>query len=400
MSNHHAWNDEWSSMNMNEYSDSNEQWQEFRREMPISERWVYLDHAAVAPLPAPARGAVEQWCCQATEQGDTVWPQWAERVQAIRQRAAELLNAETDEMAFIPSTTTGISLVAEGLPWQDGDNVVTLENEFPSNLYPWMNLASRGVETRRIRVSGGIVDFERVLASCNQRTRVIAISWVSYSSGWRIDVAELTRMAHQRNILVFLDAIQGLGVFPLDVRSTDVDFLAADGHKWMLGPEGAGIMYVRRDHLQHLRPLNVGWNSVVHAHDFGHIELNLKPAAARYEGGTQNMVGVLALGASLDLLARMGLSSSESAIARRVLSITDYACEKLSALGAQLISPRDPDGRSGIVVFDLPGQDPAVLRRRLLEAGIVLSCRGGGLRISPHGYTSRADIDQLVDALK
>ncbi len=385
---------------MNEYSDSGAQWQQFRREMPITKRWSYLDHAAVAPLPTPARDAVATWSQQASEQGDTVWPQWADRVRAIRRTAAQLINADTDELAFIPSTTTGISFVAEGLPWREGDNVVTLENEFPSNLYPWMNLSSRGVETRRVPVQDGGADLERILANCDQRTRVITISWVSYSTGWRLDVERLTEMAHQRNILVFLDAIQGLGVFPLDVRASRVDFLAADGHKWMLGPEGAGIMYIRRDHLEDLRPLNVGWNSVVQAHDFSHVELNIRPAASRYEGGTQNMAGVLALGASLDLLARMGLGSQHSAVADRVLSITDYACEQLEALGARLLSPREPGHCSGIVVFDVPGQDPASLRLRCLDAGVVLSCRGGGLRISPHGYANRADIDRLVDALK
>jgi selenocysteine lyase/cysteine desulfurase len=388
------------SSDSNEYNDSEAQWQEFRREMPIAERWVYLDHAAVAPLPAPARGAVEQWSCQASEQGDTVWPQWAERVEQIRSRAASLLNADQDEVAFIPNTTAGIGFVAEGLPWQAGDNVVTLENEFPSNLYPWMNLDSRGVETRRVPVAAGRVDVDQLLSSCDERTRVIAISWVSYCSGWRIDVAELARLAHQRDILVFLDAIQGLGVFPLDVRETDIDILAADGHKWMLGPEGAGIMYIRRDLLPRLRPLNVGWNSVVRAHDFSHVEMNLKPAASRYEGGTQNMAGVLALGASLDLLARMGLGATRSAIADRVLSISDYACARLAAAGARITSPREPQHRSGIVVFDVPGQEPAAVRRRLLDAGVVASCRGGGVRISPHAYISQCDIDQLVDAIK
>ena len=221
-----------------------------------------MDHAAVAPLPAPARDAVLQWSREAAEVGDVAWPRWAERVEEVRRLCAALIGADEDEIAFVPNTTAGISLVAEGLPWRAGDNVVTLANEFPSNLYPWMNLGDRGVETRRVEAPQGRVEVDQILERCDARTRLISVSWVGYASGWRMDLAELVERAHQRGILVFLDAIQGLGVFPMDVRQTPVDFLAADGHKWMLGPEGAGIFYVRREHLQRLRPIGVGWNSV------------------------------------------------------------------------------------------------------------------------------------------
>ncbi len=277
--------------------------------------------------------------------------------------------------------------------------MVTLANEFPSNLYPWMNLRDRGVETRRVEAPQGRIEVDQILDRCDARTRLISISWVGYASGWRIDLAELVERAHQRDALVFLDAIQGLGVFPIDVRRTPVDFLAADGHKWMLGPEGAGVFYVRSEHLQRLRPIGVGWNSVVHAHDFSRIALDLRPAARRYEGGTQNMVGVLALGASLQLLSDMGLSARHSAIAQRILLVTDHACRRLRESGAQVLSHREGERRSGIVSFHVPDKDPSQLRQACLEAGVVLSCRGGGLRISPHAYTNQEDIERLVEVI-
>lgn len=367
--------------------------------MPVSRKWAYFDHAAVAPLPSSTKDEITDWLREATEEGDTVWPSWAKRVEEIRVTAAKMMGASPSEVAFVPNTTSGISLVAEGFPWQSGDNVVTLANEFPSNLYPWLNLESRGVETRRLKIAGARVDIDALMAMCNSRTRIISVSWIGYASGWRIDLDELIERAHQQGILVFLDAIQGLGVFPLDLQRAPVDFLAADGHKWMLGPEGAGIFYTREEHLELLRPVNVGWNSVVHTHDFSHIELALRPEAARYEGGSQNMIGVLGLGASLKLLAEFGVSPDNSPIAERIVEVTDLAVKRLTAIGARVISQRDGRHSSGIVSFEMPERDSAKLRHRCLSAGVVLSCRDGRLRISPHAYNNEDDIERLVTAL-
>ncbi len=370
-------------------------WAEFRRQMPIAERWAYFDHAAVAPLPCPSRDALLLWASQAAEQGDTVWPQWSQRVEQARRLAARLIGADPDEIALVRSTTEGISLVAEGFRWQPGDNVVTLDNEFPSNQYPWMNLAERGVETRRVATVEGRVDLDRLNAACDARTRIVSISWVGYASGWRSNLDELAELAHRRGALLMVDAIQGLGAFPLDVGRTPLDFLAADGHKWLLGPEGAGLLFVRREHLDRLRPLGVGWHSVVHASDYNRIALELKPTAARYEGGSQNMAGFIALAESLELLLHFGAES----IGRRILEITDLACQRLAAAGCPIASPRQGDHRSGIVLFETPGRDPTQVRMQLERAGIVVRLRAGKLRISPHAYNNEQDIDRLIEGL-
>lgn len=368
--------------------------------MPIAQRLAYFDHAAVAPLPSPTRDAIRKWLDEATEQGDTVWTRWAQRLEEVRATAARLINAQTAEIALVPNTTTGIGLVAEGLSWEPGDNVVTLENEFPSNLYPWMNLASRGVETRRVPALGGIVDPGRIEAACDARTRIISVSWVGYATGWRVDVRAIADLCQRRGCLFFLDAIQGLGVFPLDVRAAGVDFLAADGHKWMLGPEGAGLLFVRQERLPLLRPLNVGWNSVVQGNDYTRIELNLRQAASRYEGGSQNMAGFIGLGASLDLLMNLGVGPKTSPVADQVLAVTDDACQRLVELGATLLAPREPLHRSGIVTFQLPGREAQEIRRTLEAAGIIARCRAGGVRLSPHGYNTAEEVDRLIDVLK
>ncbi|MGI8981193.1 MAG: aminotransferase class V-fold PLP-dependent enzyme [Pirellulaceae bacterium] len=371
----------------------------FRSQMPVTAKWAYFDHGAVAPLPEPVRTSMATWLKEATEEGDVHWQNWSQQVERTRLAAANLVGAEVEEIALVPNTTSGISLVAEGFPWRDGDNVVTLANEFPSNLFPWMNLASRGIETRKVPVDDGRVDLNRVGEAIDERTRLVSLSWVGFATGWRIDVASAAEFCHRRGCLFFLDAIQGLGVFPLDVKSSGIDFFAADGHKWLLGPEGAGLLFVRREHLDLLRPLGLGWHSVTGGGGFT-SEMNLRTAAARYEGGTQNMAGMIGLGASLDFLLELGVGTRSSPVADLVLSITDYACERLASLGAVLLSPRDGEHRSGIVTFQIPGQEPAEIRKALLAAGIVTSCRGGGVRISPHGYATSEEVDRLMEVLK
>ncbi len=370
-------------------------WEELRRAMPIVRRWAYFDHAAVAPLSAPARRAMAAWADDMTENGDTGWTDWSAQLQDVRRRGAALVGAEPAEVALVRNTTEGINFVAEGFPWRDGDNLVTLADEFPSNQYPWMNLASRGVECRRVETSAGRVDLSAIARACDARTRLIAVSWVNYAHGWRNDLNALAELAHQRNAYLFVDAIQALGVFPLDVRRTPVDFLAADGHKWMLGPEGAGLLFVRREHLDLLRPLGLGWNSVRQGNDYSRIELNVKDSAARYEGGSYNVAGFLGLGASLELLGRHATEE----IASRILAVTDDACERLTRFGAKVFSHRDAGHSSGIVAFEIAERNSLALKKELLKHHIALGCRAGRLRISPHAYTNDEDLDRLMAGL-
>ena len=340
-------------------------WDEFRRQMPVVTRWTYLDHAAVSPLPGPSQAAITQWALDAATNGDTSWMTWSQQVEGLRPLFADLLGANEDEIALVHNTTEGVNIVADGYPWRSGDNIVTLAEEFPTNQYAWMHLASRGVETRRVPMVDGRVDLNRLAEVCDGRTRLVAVSWVSYWSGWRNDVDQLVELAHSVGAQLFLDAIQALGVSPLDVGCTGVDFLAADGHKWLLGPEGSGVFYCRREHLDWLRPMGIGWNSVRHAYDFNRIELDLKRSASRYEGGSQNMVGSIGLLESLKLLARFG----PAAIQTRIAEVTDLACRRLTQLGATVRSDRSPEHSSGIVLFDLPGGTRRRFGRRVWRGG-------------------------------
>ena len=363
--------------------------------MPVAKRWAYYDHAAVAPLSGPAHDSLSAWTKDVAENGDAHWLVWAGRLEQVRRQGAALVGADVEEIALVRNTTEGINFVVEGFPWQPGDNVVLPHDEFPSNRYPWQNLKSRGVETRLVTLDGTDADYDRLAAACDSRTRIVTASWVGYASGRRLDPAKLAELAHSRGALLFLDAIQGLGVFPLDVHAAEIDFLAADGHKWLLGPEGAGLFYVRRELLDRLRPTGIGWNSVVESGDFSRSDWQLKPTAARYEGGTPNMGGFVALGASLSLLA----DYDPAALANRVLQVADAATEKLRQFGATVHRSPRPDQNSGIVSFEIPGKNPVAVRRHLLDAGIVVSCRAGRLRISPHAYNNDDDLEKLLVAL-
>ena len=386
----------------------------FRDQMPVTENYAYFDHAAVAPLPRPAAKAMIQYAQEASAQGDADWLSWASKVKALRTSAAELLNVSTNEVALVNSTTQGINLVAEGMPWESGDNVLIPENEFPSNMVPWRNLNRFGVEVRSIPVGAdGRITADSFRPFLDQNTRLIALSWVGYSTGYRLDVGSIVEMAHKfqtpkGHVLVSLDAIQGLGAFPLDASETEVDFVCADGHKWMLGPEGAGVFYTKAEHLELLHPVGLGWNSLATAgfdpYAGSELRASLKTTAARYEGGTTNMSGMHGFGASLRLLLDSGLNLEDSKTAESILSNVASIEDSLLKLGFEPQVPEKDSERSGIigVLWEEAKQDASQLaaaRSFLLENGVVTSVRGGCLRISTHAYNNQDDIERLAQYL-
>jgi selenocysteine lyase/cysteine desulfurase len=373
-----------------------EPWDAFREQMPVAKKWAYFDHAAVAPLPERVRKAVVSWAKSMTEAGVADWSRWRKTVEAARRLAAKLVNAERDEIALVHSTTEGINIVAEGVPWKPGDNIVTLSSEFPSNLYPWMSQRDKGVEVRQVAAKNERADLDAIAQACDDRTRIVSVSWVGYATGFRNDLDAMADIAHRNGARLFVDAIQGLGVLPLDVKQTPVDFLSADGHKWLLGPEGAGMFYVRQEQLDWLRPVGLGWNSVAHAGNFADTSWNLKPNAGRYEGGTYNMVGLAGLAAALELQAEFGTEE----ISKRILEVTDVLIEELEAIGANFASDLDPAHRSGIFAFTFSETDPQIQKAKLLDRGVILNCRHSRLRLSPHVYANQEDIEKLIAALK
>jgi cysteine desulfurase/selenocysteine lyase len=360
----------------------------------VTTKWAYFDHAAVAPLTERARRTLIAWADDLAENGEVNDAARVGRIEEVRRLAGQLLNADPLDIAFVKNTSEGVGIVAEGLPWRAGDNVVTAEDEYPANLYPWMNLAARGVELRRVPSRDGRILLDDLHAALDARTRLLSLSFVEYASGFRNDLAAVGQLCRDKGVLFFVDAIQGLGVLPLDVRRTPIDFLAADGHKWLLGPEGAGLFWVRRELVEQLHPVGVGWNSVLDSRNFSRVELRLKPHAGRWESGSLNVGGILALGASLELLLAAGIDN----LAARVLELTDYLCAQAERAGATVYSSRRTQEKSAIVSLVIPG-DVRTFVRRCREAGILVNQRAGRLRVSPHAYNSREELDRLIALL-
>lgn len=368
--------------------------------MPVTERYAYFDHAAVSPLPGRTRHAMSAWLAEACEQGDICWPGWAKQLERLRAAAARLLWVKPEEIALIPNTTTGIAVVSEGLDWHSGDNVVVPDNEFPSNLLPWLHLQRRGVEVRLVPAEGdGRIDVEKVAGAIDRRTRLVSVSWVGYATGFRIDVAQLCDVVHAQGSLLMVDAIQGLGVFPINLEQVPIDFLAADGHKWLLGPEGAGVLFVREQHLDRLVPHQVGWGSLPPAEAFSAKDLRLRATAARFEVGSANMVGLIGLLASLELLLELGANAPAGPLADAVCEQASLLVEQLRGIGASPCWPAERSAQSGIVPFLPPTGSPDRVRRHLLQQGVVLSVRGGYLRAAVHAYNDAADRQRLIDAV-
>jgi cysteine desulfurase/selenocysteine lyase len=372
-------------------------WEALRQaEFPIAARWAYFDHAAVAPLPRRAGDVLRAWAEDQEQNGVVHWPTWERKLGVLRRNAARLIGAEPDEIAFVSSTTNGIGLVAEGFPWRVGDSVVTAAEEYPSNIYPWMNLESRGVGLRLVPSRDGRIWVDDLAAAIDETTRVLTISHVEFASGFRNDLDALGELCRSRGVALFVDAIQGLGPHVIDVRRTPIDFLAADGHKWLLGPEGAGLLYVRRDWIDRLRPLGVGWHSVVGSYNAPEVEFRLKPGAERWEGGSFNMPGLQALGASLALLLEIG----PEVVSRRILDRAANVRELARAAGWEVFGSDRAGDLSGIVALTRAGVDPDRASRTLRERGVAAASRRGRLRISPHIYNNHDDLGRLAEGLR
>ena len=375
-------------------------WQQWRDDMPVTHRHAYFDHAAVGPLTGSGAAAIAAFAKEAAECGDVNWPSWNARLGRIRELAAQMIHADKASIALIPNTSTGIATVAEGLDWRSGDSVVLPDHEFPSNLFPWQNQRTRGVSVRTVPRRDGAVHVDDLLDACDASTRLISLSWVTYDVGFRMQLGRLVDAAHRRGILVFVDAIQGFGMYPLSIEETPVDFLAADGHKWLLGPEGFGVLMVRPQVRERLRPINVGWASVKNSFDYAHPQLVLRDDAVRFESGSGNMVAAAGLLPSLERFVDVQQTHGVDAIQQRVLGLAHEVTEKLRSTGAIVRRSDDPDHQSGIVNFTLRGIDPASIRTAAADAGVILSCRGGGVRAAVHVYNDSDDIDRLIDVVR
>jgi len=326
-----------------------------------------------------------------TEFGSLHYDRWMAEYEALRVAAARLIGADRSEIALVKNTSEGIATVATGLDWRPGDRVVAFREEFPANYFPWKKLEQRGVAVTWLSIHDSL---DRIDDAC-RGARLLAISFVQFLGGYRAPLAAIGEICRRHCCVYLVDAIQGLGAFPIDAKAWGIHALAADGHKWLLGPEGCGVLYIDHDLQERVEPVEFGWTNVAHYADYASRDMALRPDAGRYECGTLNTVGCFGLRAAIEFLLEVGVDR----IAPVVQSLADRLAAGVEAKGYALMEPRTPETGAGIVSFRKPGWDSGEIVRRLRAAGIAAAPRTGWVRASPHFYISPEDIDRVLEIL-
>ena len=362
-----------------------------RGEFPVTRRLIYLNHAAVAPLSRRAADAMKKLADDACEYGSLHYSDWEATYAALRESAARMIGAAAPEIAIVKNTSEGIATVALGMDWKPGDKVVAFREEFPANLFPWQRLSAKGVHVEWLSIYDSLERIDQVA----QGARLLAISYVNYLSGFRVNLEAIGEICRRRGAFFFVDGIQGLGVFPIDVERMHIDALSADGHKWLLGPEGCGILYLRREWQDRIEPVEFGWTNIAGFNDYGCRDMTLRPDAGRYECGTLNTIGIYGLRAAFELLHEAGVENVGSA----VLSLSAQIARGAEALGYQCLLRHSAETGSGIVSVRKEGLDCEELVSRLRSQGVTASPRQGWLRLSPHFYVTANEIDRVLGML-
>jgi len=370
---------------------------DYNNEFCLRDDFIHVNHAAVAPWPIRTKNAVINFAEENSLQGSLNYLRWMEKEQLLREQLQNLINADsTEEIALLKSTSEALSVVAYGIDWKSGDSIVTSAEEFPSNRLLWESLKPLGVEVKLVDLQQADDAEKAILNATDASTRLLSISAVQYASGRKMDLQQLGQHCQSNNILFCVDAIQQLGALSFDVNKIQADFVAADGHKWMLGPEGLALFYCRKKHIAKLKLNQYGWHMVEHMHDFNRTDWEPAHSARRFECGSPNMMGIMALSASLSLIEETGIETIE----KQVLENTAYLISELSQrANIQLLSDANEKSRSGIVTFKHQNISNEQLFEYLKTNNIFCAPRGGGVRISPHFYTPREQLQTLLQLI-
>ncbi len=370
---------------------------QLRSLFPITHSFNYLNHAAVSPPPTPTIAAVESQLRDVNANGSLHYREWVATKERARQLVATMIGARPEQLAFMRNTSDGLSCVANGLRWKSGDNLVTFRKEFPSNVYPWLRIRDTlGVEVRVCEERNGRIDLNELIKLIDARTRVVAISHVQYASGFRADLERIGHAAQRHDALLVVDLIQSLGVIPVDVNSELIDVAAAAGHKWLLTPEGVGLLYLSDRARDRLEPTLVGWISVRDPEDYSNFSQEWNQGALAWESGTAASSLFYGLEASLRLLTEMGIARIE----KYLEELTDHLSARLANSSYEVVSSRASEEKSQIVcIRHKDDVSPMSVYAHLRERHIVTAPRGDRLRISPHLYNTVEEIDALVNSL-
>ena len=366
-------------------------WSRYAHQFPVRENLLYLNHAAVAPLPRVTADAIKHLADDALHWGSLHYREWLDVYDGLRVAAAKLIHATTAEIALVKNTSEGIAMAAMGIDWRPGDRIVGFTEEFPANLYPWKRLEAKGVEVTWLSVNDPLEKIDEAAKGA----KLLAISYVQFLSGYRAPIQAIGEICRRNRCLFLLDAIQGMGVFPIDVRACHIDILAADGHKWMLGPEGCGVMFVDQAVQDRIEPVEFGWTNAAKYADYSSRDMTPWPDARRYECGTLNTVGCFGLKASIEFLLEVGTDE----LAPAVQALGDRIAAGVQRKGYEILGERTPQNGAGIVSFRKSDQKPVELVAKLRGLGIICAPRAGWVRTSPHFYISPSDIDRFLEAL-
>lgn len=363
------------------------------REFPVEKNLLYLNHAAVAPWPVRTMTAVNNFASQCVHTGAQRYAEWIEVERNLRGQLAHLVNAPVDTIALLKNTSEALSVVAHGFPWRSGDNVVICDEEFPSNRIVWESLARYGVAVRQVSLRNAAQPEQTLLAEIDAHTRLLSVSSVQYGSGLRLDLALLGKFCKERHVAFCVDAIQGLGIIPHDVQAMHIDFLMADGHKWLLGPEGLAVFYCSASWRDRLTLRQFGWHMTEDYLNFDRSDWQPAGSARRFECGSANMLGIHALSASLSLIIELGVNQIESRILARARHLFDHIQRHADF---ELMTPITAGRYAGIVTFRHRKIPAAALFNYLQANNVVCAMRGGGIRFSPHCYTRLETLDEAL----
>jgi cysteine desulfurase / selenocysteine lyase len=365
--------------------------EDYRSEFPITKNLVWMNHAAIAPLVKPAAEAMIRFSERSLNYSSLHYDEWLETYEALRRATARLIGSAPGEIALLKNTSEGLATVAMGLDWRAGDKVVAFREEFPANQYPWQRLEAKGVKIEWLSAADPLDKIDQAAKGA----RLLALSFVQFLTGHRADVNAIGEICHRRGAVFVVDAIQGLGVFPLDVRQARIGALAADGHKWMFGPEGCAIFYIAPELQEQVEPVEFGWTNTANYGDYGQRDLTLRPDAGRYECGTLNTIGCYGLRAAIEFILEVGVDR----IGPKVQALGDRIAEGVAGRGYEVLGRRTPESGAGIVSFRKSGEDSAAIVARLNRHRIIAAPRAGWVRTSPHFYLTEDEIDAMLGLL-
>lgn len=354
-------------------------------------RCTFLNSAGVAPVSEPVKAAINEWA----RLGECSSYFYDQIIGRCLSSSAAMVGGDPEDIFFCKNTTHGIQQFVLGYPWQKGDTVVLGECEFPANRIPWLGLINKGVHVKVIEAKGRKITLDDIASACDETTKVVTVSWVQYLSGYRIDLKKLGDFCRREGIMLVVDAIQGLGARPMKAQEWQIDWLSADSHKWLCGPEGIGIVYVSKESLETVCPPAKGWFALRHPFDFDVFDQDFAPGATRYNDGSPNTLGIMAMQAALDMLLQAGMDR----ISQRVEELASHIITLSKDRSFELLTPENPDERAGIVSFRPQKWNPHEVFNALKEKGVVCSLRSGWLRLSPHAFNTKDEIDKAFVVL-